>query len=271
MALAPNSIRAYRADWADFERWCAHHGEPALPASAATMAAYLDARRGRLRAATIRRRAAAIGRMHRDAGHRSPAVDAAVRLVLSRAEWSEHERDPRTVPLGPREVEAMTRALPVTRAGARDRAMLLIGYGAGLRRSELVALDVDDVRMRKGALELSARDRVVRIPPGSTADLCAVTAWRGWRAHLPGVGPAFRPVHRSDRIASTRLSDRAVTSIVKRAASGAGLDPSRYGGQSLRAGLLVTASRVGATEVGIMAQSGHRSRRQVRRTIRSTV
>jgi site-specific recombinase XerD len=269
--LAANSARAYRSDWADFERWCADREQPALPASPATVAAYLDARRARLRPATIRRRAAAIGRVHRDAGHRSPSGDAAVRLVLARAEWSEHERDPRTVPLGPREVEAMTRVLPATRAGARDRALLLVGYGAGLRRSEVVALDIRDLRVRDGMLEVSARDRVVRIPPGSTPDLCAVTAWQTWRAYLPRAGPVFRPVHRSDRVASTRLSDRAVTSIVKRAASGAGLDPSRYGGQSLRAGLLVTASRVGATEALIMAQSGHRSRRQVRRTIRPTV
>jgi len=269
--LAPNTERAYRSDWADFERWCTARGEPALPAPAVSVAAYLDARRSGLRAATIRRRAAAIGRLHRDAGFPSPVGDAAVRLVLLRAEWSEHERDPRTVPLGPREVEAMTCALPATRAGARDRALLLIGYGAGLRRSELAALDVRDVRVRHGSLEVSTRDRVARIPPGSTPDLCAVAAWRTWRAYLSRSGPGFRPVHRSDRIASTRLSDRAVTSIVKRAAAGAGLDPSRYGGQSLRAGLLVTASGVGASEAAMMAQTGHRSRRQVRRTISPTV
>ncbi len=81
-------------------------------------------------------------------------------------------------------------------------------------------------------------------------------------------GPLFRPVDRRGVVGPGRLSDRAVALVVKRAALAAGLDPDRYAGHSLRAGLATSAAAAGASERSIMDQTGHRSVATVRRYIR---
>jgi hypothetical protein len=93
-----------------------------------------------------------------------------------------------------------------------------------------------------------------------------VQAWTRWRdtAGL-GDGPAFRPVDRHGRVGGARLGPKAVTRVVRRAATRAGLDPARYRGLSLRRGMVTAATEHGVSDARIMAQTGHRSRRLVRR------
>lgn len=81
-------------------------------------------------------------------------------------------------------------------------------------------------------------------------------------------GPVFRPINRHGQILPTRLSDRAVALIVKRAAQPAGKDPAEFAGHSLRSGLATAAAIGGASERAIMNQTGHRSTAMVRRYIR---
>jgi integrase len=81
-------------------------------------------------------------------------------------------------------------------------------------------------------------------------------------------GPIFRPMDRFHRVQPTRLSDKAVALIVKRRAKAVGLDPARYAGHSLRAGLATSAAAAGASERVIMSQTGHRSADMVRKYIR---
>ena len=142
---------------------------------------------------------------------------------------------------------------------------MLIGYGAALRRTELVALDVTDVVVTDGgALRIVLARGSVVIPPGSRPHLCAVRAWHAWTtaAELEN-GPAFRPIDRHDHVGTTRLSDRAVTIVVRRAAARAGLDADAYSGRSLRLGMILSAAAVGASDEVIMHHTGHRSRRLV--------
>ena len=81
-------------------------------------------------------------------------------------------------------------------------------------------------------------------------------------------GPVFRPINRHGQIRPTRLSDKAVALVVKRAAEAAGKDASEFAGHSLRAGLATAAAIGGASERSIMKQTGHRSTAMVRRHIR---
>ena len=118
--------------------------------------------------------------------------------------------------------------------GARDHALLLIGSGAGLRPSELVALDVSDLVVVDAGLSVALlRGRIV-IPYAVDDDLCASRAWQTWVA-AAGVtaGPAFRAVDRLGRLGVNRLSERTLTRIVRRAAERAGLDEQRYAARSL--------------------------------------
>jgi integrase len=263
---AANTERGYAADLRDFEGWCAACGCPTSPAAADDVARYLTDRADVLAPATVARRLAAIVAEHRRLGLASPRDDPEVRHALASIEWRHRARRRPTRPLDAESLGRLSLCLPATTSGVRDRALLLVGYGAGLRRTELVALDAADVVVRgDGSLRLRLARGSVTIPAGSRPHVCAVRAWRAWSsvATLDG-GPAFRPVDRHGNVGATRLSDRAVTVVVRRAAEGAGLDASAYSGRSLRLGMILAAAAVGASDEGIMHQTGHRSRRLVR-------
>jgi site-specific recombinase XerD len=241
MARAQNP-NATRADWAEFASWCVARGEPAIPAAAQSVAEYVRELAGGDQAASVPRRVAAIGDWHRASGLSSPTDDDRVRIAVTRAHYGQRKAPAHTIPLDQRELESIVSALPDSLAGARDRALLLIGYVAALRPSELVALDVSDLVVVDEGLALSLlRGRVV-IPYGSEPELCPVLAWQEWVAEAGlAAGPAFRSVDRAGRLGLTRLGEKAITRMVQRAAERAGLDESRYSALSLRLGMLASA------------------------------
>ena len=147
-----------------------------------------------------------------------------------------------TVPLDATELATILAATPGSLIGLRDRAMLLIGYAAGLRPSELVSLDVSDLTVVEDGLAMSLmRGRIV-IPYGVEPDLCPVLAWEDWEAAAGlTAGPAFRSIDSDGRLGLTRLGEKAITRMVQRAAERAGLDESRYSALSLRLGMLASA------------------------------
>jgi integrase len=159
----------------------------------------------------------------------------------------------------------------------RDRALLLIGFAGGFRRSELVGLDCGDVgRVPEGIVLLLRRSktdpegngRKIGIPFGRTRH-CPVTALDRWlkRAELI-TGPVFRRVDRHGRVLSQRLSGEAVGLIVKARLEAASIDPSGYSGHSLRAGLITSAAQAGVPTFKIRQQSGHASDAMLARYIR---
>jgi len=163
-------------------------------------------------------------------------------------------------------------------AGIRDRALLLIGFAAALRRSELVGLDAPDVEETRDGLVVTVRrsktdqeeaGRKVGVPYGSNLATCPVRAWRSWVEEADiGTGPLFRGIDRHCNIAATRLSDRGVALIVKRRAERAGIDPDTVSGHSLRAGLASAVAAAGVSERAIAATTGHKSMNVLRGYIR---
>ena len=163
--------------------------------------------------------------------------------------------------------------------GIRDRALLLLGFAGAFRRSELVGLDVSDVVFVHRGLEVSlqrsktdqeAAGRKLVILPGIHPGTCPVLAVRAW-LHVAAItdGPLFRAVgRRREGVAATRLCEKVVADVVKRAANAAGLDEDRFAGHSLRAGFVTSAARAGKSERTIMAMSGHRSTAILRRYVR---
>jgi integrase len=146
-----------------------------------------------------------------------------------------------------------------------DRTLLLFGLAGAFRRSELVALDVEDVSEDDGLRILLRRSKTDQdgdgqtrgLPYGSNPATCPVRAWRAWLAASGIVsGPAFRGVSRHGQLRATRLSDRAIADMVKRRAAAAGLDPQLFSGHSLRAGFATEGYRQGVPEVAIMRHGG---------------
>jgi site-specific recombinase XerD len=276
-ARASNTIRGYRSDLADFQTWCEGHHRAALPAEATTVALYLTALAGAgAKASTLQRRISAISQAHQLAGRPTPTRDAAVRTTMAEIRRSAGAAPVQKLPVVTAGLRRLLAVLPTDRPdGRRDRALLLLGFAGGFRRSELVALDLADleetadglrVRIRRGT-DPPGSGREVGIPYGRHPETCPVRAVRAWR-EAAGItaGPLFRAVTRGGRVAGHQLSDRSVARIVQRAAARAGLDPSRYAGHSLRSGLATAAAAGGASERAIMAQTGHRSLPAVRRS-----
>ena len=262
--------RAYDSDFADFRAWCAHQipAVEALPATPVTVALYLTALAEVRKPSTIRRRLASISVAHQVAGFETPTADAGVRAV-----WSGIRRHQGTAPRKMRAartkvITAMIAPLGDARADARDRTLLLFGFAGALRRSELVALDIEDISEDDGGLRLVLRRSKTDqesegstrgLPYGSHPATCPVRAWRAWTA-ASGIktGPAFRSVNRHGRMGATRLSDRAVADMVKRRALAAGLDGA-FAGHSLRAGFATEGYAQGTPELAIMRHGRWRS------------
>lgn len=273
------TIKAYASGWRDFLDFCEQREVTPLPASEQTVAAYLAALAdGGARAATIARRLVVISQAHRAADLPSPTTSSLVRRTHAGIRRSIGTAQLGKAPAKVDELKLMLSVLPETRVGLRDRALLLLGFAGAFRRSELVSLDVQDLEfsqagliatLRRSKTDQEGRSRRIGIPFGSTEKTCPVRAVKAWlaAAHISS-GPVFRSLDRFQRVQPRRLSAERVALIVKRRAKQAGLDPARYAGHSLRAGLATSAAAGGASERAIMAQTGHRSTDMVRRYIR---
>lgn len=157
--------------------------------------------------------------------------------------------------------------------GTRDRALLLFGFASAFRRSELVALDLEDltwtergllVTVRRSKQDQEGSGRQVGIVPGRTEETCPIRALDRWlEAAEIEEGRVFRSVDRHGRVGQS-LGARAVGEIVQRLARRAGLDPTRFGGHSLRAGFVTAAADRGASIDRIMDHTGHQSASMVR-------
>jgi len=276
-ARARATRKAYGADIRHFEGWCRSKGLQAAPASPEAVALYLADHADALKPATLQRRMSAISQAHKTAGYSSPTADAKVRAV-----WKGICRQRGTAQAGkaallPETLRPIIDGLPDGLMGVRDRALLLVGFFGGFRRSELVALDVADVAFTREGLVITVRRSKTdqdgqglakALPYMPNPDSCPVRALQGWlEASGIAEGAVFRSINRHG-VMGGRLSDRAVSLVVKRRATSAGIDAGNLSGHSLRAGFATAAAIGGASERAIMAQTGHRSLTVMRRYIR---
>lgn len=278
-AKSKNTVKAYRSDWNHFVAWCEGQGLESLPAAPQTVALYLTAlAEAGLRASTLQRRLSSISQAHQAAGHQSPTHEMQVRTVWAGIRRVRGTEQRQVAPAVVEDVKAMIDALPDSISGLRDRALLLVGFVGAFRRSELVSLNAEDFRatsegvvitLHRSKTDQEGAGEEKALPYGANEATCPVRALKAW---LEGAGitagPVFRSVNRHGGVGATRLSDRAVANIIKRAAEGAGLDPALYSGHSLRAGFATSAARAGAEERDIARVTGHRSERVLRRYIR---
>jgi site-specific recombinase XerD len=217
-ARATNTVAAYRSDWQHFTTWCAQHGAVELPAAPATIALYCADLASVAKVSTITRRLAAIAKAHQADGHESPCStrNAAVAEVLAGIKREKGTLSGGKEPLLTDDVRRLLATLPRNLLGERDAALLLIGFAGGFRRSELAALNVEDleecgdglrVLLRRSKTDQVGTGRIVGIPFGSDPLTCPVRAYKRW-LEASGItfGPAFRNVDRHGR-----MSTKAIT------------------------------------------------------------
>ncbi len=283
-ARAVNTMRGYRSDWREFSSWCAAHDVDPMPAAPATVTGYLSelARHG-AKVGTMSRRISAIKFAHQLRDLPDPTRNARVVAVWEGIRRTHGAPPEQAAPLMPPELFDVLDACPVTKtwrtpgrpsepdlAGARDRALLLVGFVAALRRSELAALTVAQVAEHANGLVLSLprsksnqtgeHAELVVLPRASNPVRCPVTALSQWQG-LAGVddGPLFRSVGKNNRAGATRLHPESINTLVQNAVARAGLAPAAYSAHSLRAGFVTYAHLRGASDRAIAHQTRHRS------------
>lgn len=272
--------RAYASDLRTFAAWCAPRGLAPLPASPATLAAYVASLADAGRAvSTIERALAAISQAHQIKGMDSPTMDRIVRVTMSGIRRALGTAQQGKAPLLVEKLREAINALPNTLTGARDRAILLLGWAGAFRRSEVVGFHVDDVRpdaeglvvdLRRSKTDQEGKGRLVPVPFGEHPETCPVRSVQAWlEASGLRSGALFRAIDRRGRLGKTALCDRTVALIVKAAAERSGMDPQLFSGHSLRAGLVTQAALSGKGERDIMKQTGHKSVAQLRKYIRA--
>ena len=250
-----------------------------MPATQETVALYLSAQAGRLRASTLEHHLAAIGKAHKAAGFSSPIQDSILIAETLKGIKRTHGTAPKQkAPVLTEDLRVMLRLLRDNLQGKRDRAILLVGFAGAFRRSELVGLDITDLKfqsegllvtLRRSKTDQEGEGRYVAIPNGFHSDTCPVRALENWlQAAAITDGPVFRPVRKGGTLGGTRLTGHAIASVVKRYARKAGLPVDLFSGHSLRAGFVTSAARAGEPERRIMRQTGHKSIEMVLRYVR---
>ena len=258
---------AYRADLKHFAAWCRTVEATALPAQPGTVAAYLahlaDSRRS---VSTIQRRAAAICYAHRLGGYAAPTSDESVKAVLRGSRRQLGVAATAKAPATAKIAAAMVKRIPPTLAGKRDRAMILLGFAAALRRSELVDLNVNAIdrrpdgivlRIARSKTDQEGRGQEIAVPRGRK--LGVIEALDDWLSSAAIVkGAVFLRVRKGDRLTEERLTDQSVALVVKRWAKAAKLDSKLFSGHSLRAGFVTSALADGADVLKVMDVTRHR-------------
>lgn len=290
-AASENTLKAYAKDWAHFTRWCRMKGAEPLPPSPEMIGLYLAdlaspaGASPALSVSSIERRVSGMAWNYAQRGFTLDRKDRHISTVLAGIK-RKHARPPvQKVAILAEDILAMVATLPFDLRGLRDRAILLIGFAGGLRRSEIVSLDVhkDDTPDSGGWVDildagaiLTLRGktgwREVEIARGSSDRTCPVHALSQW-LHFARIsfGPVFVGISRDGKRASERrLNDKHVARLIKSCARDAGLRPDLpeaerrhlFSGHSLRAGL---ASSAEVDERYVQKQLGHASAEMTRR------
>ena len=269
--VSQSTRTTYASGWRSWEAWCRRRGLVPLPADPDALAAYLTERADAgLCNGTLDGDCAAIAHRHRQEGLADPTAAAVVRRVrrgLRRILGSAPRRQAH--PLTVAELAQIVASIdPASRIGVRDRAVLLLGYAAALRPSEIAALRLADIRVdshgllitiRRSKTDQKGQGQMVGVAAGLHAATDPIRALRAWLDLRPaGPGPLFTRVPATRAIMSDAIGSRTVSDLVRDRATAAGLGTLGFSGHSLRAGHATTAAVNGAPINRIAAQTRHR-------------
>ena len=260
--------RAYRSDFAIFADWCHARGVEPVPAAPEVVSTFLASQAtSGVKSSTLARRVAAIRYAHALKGVEPPTNSEGVKATMRGIRRTLGTKPEQKAAATSERVALMASLAPATLGGLRDKAILLLGFSGAFRRSELVALEVSDLRetaegyrvtIRRSKTDQERAGHEVAILRGSR--LRAVEAVKAW-LEAAGIteGPLFRPVAKGGRVLAEGLTAESVANIVKAYATRAGFDAAEFAGHSLRAGFLTSAAEHGASIFKMMEVSRHKS------------
>lgn len=257
MAYTAGTKKAYQANWDAFADWCATHGLVSMPATVDTLCDYLaHLKLVGHRYSTIQAKKTAIGLAHAHAGLARPDLDVRVRTLELSIAKAIGAREIGADPVLAADMVRLVRTLDHSPRGDRARAIFTLCFAGGFRSSELVALERAQLTFASDGLRVlvarskedqRGRGHVTHIPFGDNPETCPVRALNAWLARVGGSsGPVFREM-RGTLITEQRMSTRAISRAVQRAADAVGLQSTERGfsSHSFRKGLITSAEASG--------------------------
>ena len=265
-----NTLRAYQSDYNDFLKFCSKNGFESMPTQPKILSLYITHLSSYSKYSTLKRRLASISVIHKTKGHyidtKHPIIMENL-MGIKRANGS-NQKGKKALLINDLKIiiKAIDQSKEKDNRKIRDKALLLIGFSGGFRRSELVDIEYEDIEfvsegvkifVKRSKTDQSGEGMTKAIPYFDNKDFCPVTALKNWIEIIN---------LRNGKIFN--ISDKNVALLIKKYANYAGLESHRYAGHSLRSGFATSTAESGAEERNIMAMTGHKSTEMVRRYIK---
>ena len=279
---ATNTLRAYKSDFRDFEIFCSKHGFNSIPTEPKVVSLYLTHLSARSKISTLRRRLVSIGVIHRLKGHyldtKHPVIIENLLGIKRKKGSIQTGKKPILINHLKQIVNVIDDQKIEKIKKLRNRSLILIGFGGGFRRTELISIDHEDldfveegvkITLKRSKTDQFGEGMTKGIPYFANENYCPVSSLKNWLT-LSKIksGPIFKRFAKGSIITSHRLTDQSVVLIIKECLKIAGIENQNFSGHSLRSGFATVAADAGADERSIMAMTGHKTTQMVRRYIR---
>ena len=280
---ANNTIRAYRSDFKDFSVFCAKNSLKSLPTDSKIVSLYLTYLSSKgAKISTLKRRLVSLGVIHKLKGHyldtKHPIIIENLMGIKRKIGSFQQGKKPILINQLKSIINVIDNEKTKEIKKIRDKTLILVGFGGGFRRSELVSIDYNDIELVPEGVKIVVRrsktyqfgeGMLKGLPYFSNQNYCPVLHLKKW-LELSNIksGPIFRRFSKSFKLSENRLTDQSVALLLKNYLGAAGIENKNYSGHSLRSGFATVAAESGADERSIMAMTGHKTTQMVRRYIR---
>ena len=279
---AKNTLRAYKSDFRDFETFCSKHSFNSLPTEPKIISLYLTKLSKNSKISTIKRRLVSISMVHKLKGHyldiKHPVVVENL-MGIKRIKGSFQKGKKPILISHLKSIINIIDELKIDEIKKlRDKSIILVGFGGGFRRTELISIDHEDlefvseglkIRIQRSKTDQFGEGMIKGIPYFTNEIYCPVINLQKWlEISKIKSGPIFRRFSKGSSITNNRLTDQSVVLLIKKYLNLAGIENTNFSGHSLRSGFATVAAEFGADERSIMAMTGHKTTQMVRRYIR---
>ena len=264
-----NTLRAYKADFKDFSLFCIKNGFKKMPTEPKILSLYLTYLSKSSKFSTLKRRIASISVIHRLSGHyidtKHPLITE--NLMGIKRHIGSYQKAKKPILIN--ELKLIINVIDQEKKEInkhKNKALILIGFAGGFRRSELVSIEYEDIEfvaegvkifVKRSKTDQTGEGMIKAIPYFLNSEYCPVKSLKKWLE---------KSENKSGKIFN--ISDKSVALIIKKYALLAGLDSTKYAGHSLRSGFATSTAELGAEERSIMAMTGHKTTQMVRRYIK---
>ncbi len=282
ISKAKNTLRAYKSDFRDFVLFCTKHEFASLPTEPKIIALYLTNLSKTSKISTLKRRLVSISMVHKLKGHYLDTKHPIIieNLMGIKRSMGSYQKGKKPILINHLKlmIDVIDKQKIDELSKSRDKTIILIGFGGGFRRTELISIDHEDLEFVPEGLKITLKrsktdqfgeGMIKGLPYFTNEYYCPVINLNKW-LELSNIksGPIFRRFSKGSFLTNYRLTDQTVVLLIKKYLNLAGIENSNYSGHSLRSGFATVAAESGADERSIMAMTGHKTTQMVRRYIK---